>query len=225
LRLRKETKRRMRLLPASIFLFALIATFSGCGKSSEEGKLITVEIENGNDDGSVSVLKTFLPELCAGFPYGGSEGVLVGTDVSGGGDTIISRAFYRFNIKNWEDGDITFHLHCTYKKDSEVSIELYLINDFGPLPDSLPSDPQDVSFYWLLLNAGEKVGEETPSEGEWFDVTIPKEKIQEKKTEEGYLALMLKIPDEEKYGNVLGLSTYEYAVAHNEDIPYLTWEE
>jgi len=210
----------MRNLDISLLITAICiltaVLFSGCiQKTSLSQKIL---IERGKDDGSVYVLANQYPDNLFGFANDASDGVFVGVVVSGGRDTIISRALYRFNISQWRGEDVIFHGHCTYKRGDPGKIEIYVIDDFGDLSKLEGTNPMDVSGIWNLVDMGTKIAEIEPTQGKWFEVKLPKDKIKG-----NYLSLMLKLQNEEKEGyNAYALATYEYAKGRNEDVPYLT---
>ncbi|HEC87943.1 MAG TPA: hypothetical protein ENI52_01345 [Thermoplasmata archaeon] len=196
-----------------------VVILSGCVKE-ESPKAFKVEIEKGTDDGVMYILAELYPDIVAGFVTGGTEGVFVGVVVSGGGDTIINRALYRFDISDWNGGDITFHVHCTYKNEVPGKLEVYVVNDFGELPEQQSQDPEDISYLWNNINNGTKVAEAEPNQGDWIEITIPENAIVDTNT----LALVLKLKNENMSGYAYGFSTYEYAEKYNEDKPYIEWK-
>jgi len=141
----------------------------------------TAEIRVRTDDGGVSALTQFLPDTAFGFVISDFDRMSVGVGLSGGGDTLTSRALYRFDISGWAEGTITFHGHCISKTGSLGNIQVYVIDEFGTLHNSPEPSPEDVSGTWNLLNTGIKVGEISPSDGDWFEVSIPNSVIQEKR--------------------------------------------
>lgn len=188
-----------------------------------------VEICVGTDDGAVFILADYGPG--AGYIWGGGSGALVGTS-TGGNHSTISRALFRFNLENWTKGDITLHIFCSILSGSPGSIEVYIIPDFDSLPEEAvgdpenPDDPGDVSAIWNLIDDGEKISEDTLSEGAWLEVVIPEEKVNAYKTAGGYIAFMIKISDETiGDDNYYGLATYEYATEYDEGMPYISWKE
>ncbi|OYT57543.1 hypothetical protein B6U70_02345 [Euryarchaeota archaeon ex4484_162] len=199
---------------------------SGCEEVQKEPTEKRIEIKAGNDDGGVVVLNSLLPNLTAGFLNGGvgtEEGTILGVITAGEND-VTSRALYRFDISEWNNtADMVFHLKCLYRHGNPGMIDIYVVDDFGPLPSVQEADPSDVSDIWNLSESGEKVGSISPSAGEWFEITISKSIIEVKKTSEGYLAFMIKLSDENiQTGNFYTFLNYEYAVSHNEHRPYLT---
>lgn len=212
------------LMAALVAIASLVGIFlSGCGKKSAEK---TAEIKVETDDGSVALY----PGSGMGF-YGGKSGnggpqeTWVGPALDGGGVLFVTRGLYRFDITEWTEGDITFHLHCLGKEGSPSTLEIYVVDDFGSLPDTLVG-PQDVSEIWDLPETGKNIGQATPSSDDWLETSISASVVQEKKTPEGYLAIMLKVSNEDiNETNFYQMSNYESAVARNEDKPYLEWSE
>jgi len=209
------------------FVVAVLLAFSlaiiGCSEESEEPVEVRAEIQVGVDDGGVSVFTHYLPDTLFGFINGVSEGSFCGTVVSGGGDTLTTRVYYRFDISEWDGGDIVFHGQCIDKFGSPVAIEVYVIDDFTQFPDTAQG-PMDVSDYWNLIQGGVKVGAVMPDRGDWFTVTVPDSVVLEKKSASGYLAFLLKLEDESSTTDVYTVSTYEYAENNNTPKPYLSWE-
>ena len=202
---------------ATVFVFIM----QGGGGSPSVVQRSEVKVDT--DDGGVIVLTDLLPDLKAGFINGGNELNIIGV-MKAGNTTITSRALYRFDISNWKKGDITFNVHCIKKEGNPEKLEVYCINDFGSLPKSPGEEPTDVSDLWNLIGTGVRVGSVSPSENQWFKVVIKESVIQDMKTSDGYLALLLKTSNEDaEPGNVYIISTYEYAVSHNENKPNLTW--
>ena len=206
---------------AILLVFALAIV--SCSEESEETTEKNVEIKVGVDDGGVSVFTHYLPDTLFGFINGSSEGSFCGTVVSGGGDTLTTRVYYRFDISEWDGGDIVFHGQCIEKFGSPTAIEVYVIDGFTQFPDTAQG-PLDVSGYWNLIQNGVKVGAVMPNSGDWFAVTVPDSVVLQKKTASNYLAFLLKLEDESSATDVYTVSTYEYAEGHNSPKPYLSWE-
>ena len=199
-------------------------------------KEMKVEIMNGNGDGSVAILTHFLPQNL-GFIYGTNEDCRVGKYVSGSGDTLLTRIVYRFNTSEPEGEsyfqiehghELTLHLECITKTGNPSAIEVYCINDFDTLPDTITTNPQDVNWLWQAIATGRKLGEVTPSAGKSFTIVIPdsiaESVISTMRSSAGYIAFMLKLDDETlNANNFYSLVNYEYAIKHNKDKPYLTW--
>jgi len=190
---------------------------------------IKVYITEGTNDGVVYILRGTDPP--AGYIWGGGEGMFIGTG-KGGDHSTVSRGLMRFNISGWNGQNVTLRVYCTYKNGTPGDIEIYVIDDFGALPEEArgdpnnPDDPGDVSSYWNLYKDGDKVASVKVNVGEWLEVIIPKDIIEKHKTSEGIIAFMFKIADETipDY-NFYGLETYEYASKNNLDPPYLMWTE
>ncbi|RLF33848.1 MAG: hypothetical protein DRN07_01420 [Thermoplasmata archaeon] len=222
----RSASQRLWSVVAVVLILMAGVLLPGCEKKTAGPTEKVAEIKIGTDDGCVSALTHFLPDAAYGFVISGFDRASVGVALSGGGDSLTGRALYRFDISDWNDGTITFHCRCISRTGAPDSIEVYVIDDFGSLPASPGSDPQDVSATWNLLNTGVKVGEISPIAGNWFEISIPNAVVQEKKTGEGYLAIMLKLSNEEiGADNAYDLSTYEYAESRHENKPYLAWNE
>lgn len=186
-------------------------------------KELIVQIENPLDDGAVYVLTEYGPS--AGYTWGNGSGVLVGHS-KGGPHNVTSRALYRFNIAEWQGGDITLHLYCILITGSPGKIEIYVISDFGRLPENQTGDPHDVSEVWNKYQTGQKVAELTPESESWFEVVISADIVSSYISDDGFIAFMVKLQDESvEPGNFYGLLTSEYASENNMDPPYLSWKE
>jgi len=206
----------------AMVLLLVVSSLSGCEKKSTISEK-TVVVNAGKDDGHVSVLTQFLPDAAYGFTIAGFDRAFVGVALSGGGDSLTSRALYRFNISEWVEGTITFHCYCLSVDGSPGSVDAYLVDDFGELQTSVTTTPQDIAEIWSLPDKGIKVGSATPSSGEWFEISIPETLIDEKSSND-ILAIVLKLDEENmEAGNVYAFSTYEYAEEHNRYKPYLSW--
>ena len=193
----------------------------GLGPASK-GCRLDVEVET--DDGGVAVLSELLPELKAGFINGGGEGVLLGALLAGD-NPLTCRALYRFKVSEWDGGEVMLHLLCVDETGSPGEVEVYVVEDFGPLPASPSEDPIDVSDIWNLVDSGVKVSELSPSKGRWMEIVVDASTVEEMRSSDGYLAFMLKLAEEDvEPGNLYILSTYEYAAAHGGEKPHLTWE-
>ena len=209
---------RKRIIGVCAIVLVVIASL-GCIEK-EGQKSFRAEIEKGIDDGSMFILAGLYPDIVAGWVVGNLEGAFVGVVVSGGGDTTIQRALYRFNISSWSKGDITLHLHCTYKVGDPGKVEIYVVNDFRELPEEPSQDPEDISSFWNIVNSGTIIGEVEANQGDWFEIIIPETAI----VDTNYLALVLKLKNESvSGGNAYGFSTFEYAERYNEDKPYVEW--
>lgn len=191
------------------------------GGSSPKGYSLDVGAET--DDGGVAVLNALLPEMKAGFVNGGGEGVLIGVLLAGE-NPLTSRGLYRFDISNWEEGDITLHIRCVDVGGSPGEVEVYVVKDFGALPASPGENPVNVSDTWNLVSSGIKVGSTSPSKGKWIEVVVDSSVVEKMRSADGYLAFMLKLANENvEPGNVYIFSTYEYTASHDGEKPHLTW--
>ncbi|MEX0569287.1 MAG: hypothetical protein Q6363_009075 [Candidatus Njordarchaeota archaeon] len=183
--------------------------------------VVRVEISDPLDDGAVCILADYGP--VAGYTNGGLSGALVGA-AKGGEHDVLSRGLYRFYLKDWDNQNVVLHLYCTIKNGSPGSLEIYVINDFGKLPENQTGDPRDVSDVWNLSDSGHKIDTVTPEVGKWFEVEVSASIISDYISDEKYIAFMIILSNEESLEGYYGLSTYEYAETENIDPPYLTWE-
>ena len=141
----------------------------GCGGGSQT---FLVEISTGTDDGHVSALTKFLPDTAYGMILNNFEDMGVGVATSGGGDTLTSRVLYRFNLSDWENSDVVLHVYCASIIGQPGSVEVLVLNDFGSIPNSSGTQPEDVSQWWFLVDSAEVAGEFTPVQGKWSNVSI-----------------------------------------------------
>jgi len=181
-------------------------------------------VSSGMDDGTVYILREYGP--IAGYIWGGGEGALIGTALSGNHSTI-SRGLMRFNISEWKSGVILLKIFCTGKRGDPGQIEIYVINDFGSLPPEPrgdpenPEDPGDVSSIWNLCDNGYKVATVTPEEGKWIEINVPEDVVTSYKNGD-ILAFMIKLSNEDiEDNNWFAIATYEYAISNNMDPPHL----
>ena len=183
-----------------------------------------IYITSSGDDGTVFILRDYGP--IAGYIYGGGSGALIGTALSGNHSTI-SRGLLRFNISEWRGGAISLRIFCITKQGEPGQIDIYVISDFGPLPEEPygdpenPDDPGDVSSIWNLCLTGYRVSTITATEGSWIEVEVPEDVIISYR-DGNILAFMIKLSNEDiEDNNWFGIATYEYAIANNMDPPHL----
>lgn len=196
------------LIISSIFLL-------GC---TSETKTNEIEISAAADDGGV--VKIGRSDINAGWVKGNSEDIIVGIVDSGGLD-LIWRGMYRFNLEEWNGGDIIIKIKCTNVNGNPGVLEAYLIDDFGPIVDVTSQDPVDISNTWTITNSGEKLDEIEPVVGEWFEITLTKDVIESKISDANYIAIALRLADESIIGgNLYLLNSYEYGVSRGQLKPY-----
>jgi hypothetical protein len=182
---------------------------SGCVQTSPYQEIKT-EISRGMDDGGVGVMNSLLPEEI-GFLNGSSEGVAVGTT-----SKLIERALYRFNISEWQGNDLVLHLFCNQRTGDPGSIAFYVVDDFGSVSNF---ETADVSHYWDKMETA-VLAEESSLQRGWFEITIPKNVVEEKRSDNGFLALMVKLSNEGSNG-MYNLLTYEQSQVNGTEKPYL----
>lgn len=231
-------KMNIMLALSAVMIIGVVFT-SGCVGSTEqtdtgapteintETKVeAKAETKAETDDGAIAVYPSSGMGLYSGKSgNGGPQETWVGPVVDGGGSLFVTRGLYRFDISEWTEGAITFHLHCLGKEGSPSALEIYVVDDFGSLP-AISVGPKDVSEIWNLPETGESIAETTPSIGGWLKAPIPASVVQEKKTSEGYLAFMLKVSNEDVgETGFYQMSNHESAVARNEDKPCLKWSK
>lgn len=207
-----------------LITIVLIILISGCTQEQASSSEHRIYISSAGDDGSAAVLKAFMPNMTAGFVLGNAEDLMMGF-LLGGTNEIIARAYFRFNISDWNEEDATFHLLTTTKTVGAGLVEVYVINDFGSLPLEQSNNPLDVSSWWNLQAAGSLIGEYSPTTQDRLLVTIPSTLINEYK-EGDYLALMIKLVNESKLGDYYVFASYDYGKGRDNDNykPYLTYE-
>ena len=214
-----------------ILVAAIMATLlagSACGGGDSGPVTTTVAVADELDDGTISIAVESLPEVM-GSLYGGidpqSKNVVPGAALWNN-EQLRIRGLYRFNIAAWSEGDLTLHDECATLYGSPGDLEVYVLEDFGPLPAESAETREDVSGIW---NAGELVGTVTPVAGEWFEVDVPEAQIAEYKSEDGYIAFMFKAtgettaPSNPMAPNACSLSSYEYATHMGKDVPWVEW--
>lgn len=227
--MRLKTKARKWWL--GILVAAIMATFlagSACGGGDSGPVTTTVAVADELDDGTISIAVASLPDVM-GSLYGGvdpmSDNVVPGAALWMG-EHLRIRGLYRFNIAAWSEGDLTFHDECVTLYGSPGDLEMYVLEDFGPLPAESAETREDVSGIW---NAVELVGTVTPVDGEWFEVDVPEAQVDEYKSQDGYIAFMLKATGETTAAvaltapNACSLSSYEHATKRGKDVPYVEW--
>ena len=183
----------------------------------------TIDVHLGIDDASVSALSDLLPNNTFGFVITGFDRASVGVGLSGGGDSLTSRAIFRFNVSDINES-VDLHLYCISKIGSPGNVEVYIVNDSGTLHDSEGPQPENVSNIWNLIDTGIKLTEIKPSENGWSEINIPFSTIVEKRGKDGYITIMVKLADENiDPANVYEFSTFEYAQSHGGNGPYLSY--
>jgi hypothetical protein len=176
------------------------------------------EITFDPDDGTMAASRRIEPDSAVGFIYGRGTNAAVG--VYRAGDTLASRALYRFDISNWTSGDIRLHLNCREITGVPGPIDVYAVNDF----DSIPTPGQRARFdgLWYLKNTGTVADTITPAL-DWFAARIPAALVQQYRSAGGYLALMLVAHNEATMVDAYyHIDTYSSTIPglHR---PYLTW--
>jgi hypothetical protein len=224
----KTSKRWLGILVAAIM--ATLLAGSACGGGDSGPVTTTVAVADESGDGTMTIVVESLPDLM-GSLWGGvdprSDHVFVGA-ANQGGDQLRIRGLYRFNIAAWSEGDLSFHNECVMLYGAPGDLEVYVLEDFGPLPAERPATPdqEDVSEIW---NGGELVGTVTPVANEWFEVDVPEAQVAEYKSDDGYIAFMLKATGETTPAttlmapNAAFLSSYEYAPGMGKDVPWVEW--
>lgn len=150
---------------------------------------------------------------------GEGEDLMLG-NFKAGNYSVIGRVLYRFNISDWNNTDITFHLLCTGVYGTPGIINAYLTDDFGRLP-LRPSQPMDVNITWNMINNGELIDSISAQSGDWFTITIPAENVNSE-----VLNLILKLTDETiTDGNYYVLHSFERGTSRNQQKPYLTYNQ
>ena len=148
------------------------------------------------------------------------------TDFLPTGNNMTSRGIFRFNISEWDNTDIKFHLKCVSQQGNPGNVNIYPVNDSQPLSDFL--DMRDISEIWYLMetSSGEKI-EITPKKGKWAEVIITKDMIKNLDIENNYIAIVLQLSDEYmKYNNdYYGFATIDYTPLDDNDQPYLMYIE
>ncbi|RLF64354.1 MAG: hypothetical protein DRN31_00425 [Thermoplasmata archaeon] len=194
-----------------IFAFSVIAILllSGCVKK-HSGKENIMEISSGRDDGAVFIFTDSLPNISGMVSGGGNVPVTVGLFTLGNGKNLTGRAIYRFNMSNWEGGDLTFHLKCIQKYGNPGDVEIYVSNDSGSLP-LYSSEMKKVSLLWNLANSGKLVSTYAPQSEKWMEILIPSFVVNAR-IDNGYLTIILKLKNEDIGSNsdYYAFSTYEY---------------
>jgi len=205
--------------PVSVLIGLSAILFLSC-LSSE----VRQEITNKGDDGFVTIFTRFLPSR-NGWVVGAMEDARAGIGFSGA-DTLLSRVLYRFDISSWSHGPLTLHLLSTAAMGTPGALQVFCVSDFPRLPDSMTGNPADVSGYWLLADSGSLVGAPTPVPNQWFTVTVPESVVATWKSSSGYLAFMLRLADENQLAeNWFRMVTFDYAVSHGTDKPYVTYRQ
>ena len=200
---------------------------SGCEEtpSDQKNNENRIYIENGNDDGHIAILTNALPDFFGYVTAESDQQLIVGlstSDLSPDGDNLTSRGIFRFNISEWNGHDIIFNLKCVSAKGHPSLLEIHLTDD----PNSLHDYPEmrDVSDMWLLVeSSGIVITEVIPSENKWMNVTIPEDIINRMYPEKDYMAIMLKLFDENIDYNIgyYGFATVDYTPSVDSDQPYL----
>jgi len=209
----------MKKLFLSAVLFVIMY---GCGGGSQT---FLVEISTGTDDGHVSALTKFLPDTAYGMILNNFEDMGVGVATSGGGDTLTSRVLYRFNLSDWENSNVVLHVYCTSIIGQPGSVEVLVLNDFGSIPNSSGTQPEDVSQWWFLVDSAEVAGEFTLEQGEWSSVSISSSLIETYISDNNYVGIILKLKNEDVGpNNLYQFASYEYAESHNSEKPHIDWE-
>jgi hypothetical protein len=181
-----------------------------------------VEILDYRHDGAVSVLTRLLPQP-SGWAYGGMEEVRAGVGASGS-DTLVSRALYRFNVSQWQEGDVTLHLRCAAQMGTPGPVEVYVIRTFGALPDSMTGGPSYLGGLWSLADSGRILPLATPVPNQEFRVIAPDSVVAAFRSADGFLAFMVRLANEDQTAeNWYRLVTYDYTLTHAIDRPRVTW--
>lgn len=232
--MRLNTKARkwwLGVLVVAMVAMLIAGTACGGGDSGDgngEPVTTTVAVADELDDGQMTIAVESLPDLM-GSLFGGvdyrTDNVVIGAAVEG--EQLRIRGLYRFNIAAWSEGDLSFHNECVALYGAPGDLEVYVLEDFPPLPAEKPGTfDEDVSGIW---NGGELVGTVTPVEGEWFEVDVPEAQVTEYRSDDGYIAFMLKATGETTPAsslmapNAIFLSSSEYAPSRGRDVPYVEW--
>lgn len=203
---------------------------SGCEETSSDQQKNNgnrIYIENGNDDGQIAILTDAIPDFLGYITSDSDQQLIVGlstSDSSPDGDNLTSRGIFRFNISEWNGYDIIFNLKCVSVKGHPSLLEIHLTED----PNSLPDYPEmtDISDKWQLVeSSGLVISEVIPSENKWINVTIYEDMINRMYPEKGYMAIMLKLFDENMDSNneYYGFATVDYTPSVDSDQPYLEY--
>jgi len=199
-----------------VCLFALLTL--QCGGSAEQ----TDYVAASGDDGCVAVMADSLPRA-VGRVRAGTEEARVGVSVDSMGDTVVSRALYRFRsfYPTYTTDGLRLHLRSLSAAGTPGTIRVYAVPDFGSLP-SLPTDSaSDVSTYWTIADSSVLLATISPASDTWFTLDLVGLDLE---SCNGVLALELTLEDESRpAGNWYDMLTFDYAVSHNTTKPYITY--
>jgi len=199
----------------------LLSVLLLCGCTQEQPIEYRNYIKVSGDDGGIGVLKAMMPNITAGFISGAAEDAMIGL-IMGGDNELLTRYYYRFNLSDWNNTDVTFHLLCNSKTPGVGALEISLVNDTGRFPLELMNNPIDVSAWWNLNSI--KIVELSPQSGDMIESTITAQNITNWLSSD-YITIMVKLVNEDVLGSYV-LSTYDYAESrdNNNYKPYLTYE-
>ena len=223
-------KPKQKILYVILSLIVVGTLFlSGCEETSSDQKNNEnrIYIENGNDDGHIAILTDTIPEFLGYVTAESDQQLIVGlstSDSSPDGDNLTSRGIFRFNISEWNETDIIIYLKCIRIEGHPGKLGVHLTDDPNPLPDY--PEMRDVSDIWLLVeSSGMVITEMIPSENKWMNVTISGDMINRTYPEKDYMAIMLKLFDENIDSNVgyYGFATVDYTPSVDSDQPYLDY--
>lgn len=204
---------------------------SGCEETppNQESNENRIYIQDSNDDGNVAVLTDSLPDF-SGYIIGNSDQqLIVGLFTSGflpDGDNLTSRGIFRFDLSEWNETDIIFYLKCVNIIGNPGELKAYLIDELDSLPDQ--PEIEDVSTIWNMIESlSKEITGTTPQIGQWMNVTISKDTINEIYLGKGYMTIMLKLSDENIDSNkdYYGFASVDYTPSVGNDQPYLVYVE
>lgn len=229
MRYTKINQKNLYLIISLLFIGLLF--LSGC--EEKPSKKVKIEnrilIKNSNDDGYVAILTNSLPVPFGNITSENEQPLIVGLfplDSQADVNSMISRGILRFNISEWDNTDITFHLKCINIEGEPGLLEILIIDDLQPLLDF--TDMREVSDIWyLLISSNNTVSEVTPKKGKWVDVLISKDIINNLDLEDNYLSIVLKLSVENLTSNknYYGFATIDYTPLVDNDQPYLIYVE
>ena len=222
-------KPKQKILYVILSLIVVGTLFlSGCEETPSDQQKNNgnrIYIENGNDDGQIAILTDTIPEFLGYVTAESDQQLIVGlstSDSSPDGDNLTSRGIFRFNISEWNGRDIIFNLKCVSVKGHPSSLEIHLTDDPNPLSDY--PEMTDISDIWQLVeSSGLIIYKVIPSENQWINVSIPEDLINRMYPEKDYMAIMLKLFDENLDSNseYYGFATVDYTPSVDSDQPYL----
>jgi len=201
------------LRTAGTLLVCMMAVFSMRCPQGER----THEIRTSDDDGCVIVLADSLPRA-VGWVCSDAEEAKVGTYVDSTGDTLISRAFYQFDIGLRED-PLRLHLQCLGATGDRGPSRVYAVPDFEAQLRLSVNPAYDVSDHWNAADSGVLVATLSSIADTSFTVDISSLEVPESWSR---LSFVLALADEGGPCNRwYDMMTWDYATNHNTTKPYV----